>query len=159
MQSTSRIYAVRIYEDDVLVHEFLPYKNGDTVSLYDTKTGNVAAKVDASTATPTIGGKGVDGEEKWLTALPSDVLIPVEHIVTLTAAAAGAIRYEWTLNGTVIDGATGESVTASWRRGDYATPDVYTCTAIYDVYGVETRGAPVTCSVTRRPNGLVLIVR
>ena len=36
MTSKVRVYSVRIYEDDMLKHEFLPCKDGDTVSLYDT---------------------------------------------------------------------------------------------------------------------------
>ncbi|MBO7686159.1 MAG: hypothetical protein J6V72_07250, partial [Kiritimatiellae bacterium] len=36
MQGKACIYSVRIYEDDVLKHQFLPCKDGATVSLYDT---------------------------------------------------------------------------------------------------------------------------
>ena len=159
MQSTSRIYAIRIYENDVLVHEFLPYNNGETVSLYDTVTGNVAAKVSSSTATPTINGMGVDGAEKWLKELPATKTVSKDAgSTTLTAAASGAIRYEWTLNGDVL-AETGESVNAAWRKGDYATPDIYTCTAIYDVYGVEKRGATVSCAVTRLADAFTIILR
>ena len=63
MVSTSRIYAVRIYEDDELVHEFLPYTDGTTNSLKDVKTGYVATKLTAGMKEPTINGIGVDGAE------------------------------------------------------------------------------------------------
>ena len=99
MQSTSRIYAIRIYEDNVLVHEFLPYKNGDTVSLYDTKTGNVAAKLVSSSATPTISGKGVDGAEKWLVEPQGQKLTKKDATKDLWVNASGAVSYKWTKNG------------------------------------------------------------
>jgi len=161
MTSYARVYAVRIYENDALVHEFLPYRNGDTVSLYDTKTGNVATKTAKSgvsnPAWPTIGGMGVDGAEKWLKALPATATISKDQTITLTAAAAGAIRYEWTLNGEVLEGETGESVSVAWRKA--AEPDVYSCTPIYDVFGVETRGTPVSCAVTHLVAAFMMVVR
>ena len=159
MTSTSRIYAIRIYEDNELKHEFLPYKNGDTVSLYDTKTGNVAAKVNASTVTPTISGKGVDGVEKWVKELPATARVPLYESVTLTAAAAGAKSYVWKKDGVVIDGETGESITINWERKGYKTPATYSCTPVYDVFGVETQGEPVSTTVTHVALGMSIRVR
>ena len=163
MVSLARVYSVRIYETidnvETLVHEFLPYKNGDIVSLRDTVTGHVAEKATTSEPWPTIAGMGVDGAEKWVKELPATASLSEGNNVTLTAAAAGAIRYKWTLNGEVIDGATGETCTATWRKGHHDTPDIYACTAVYDVFGSETEGDPVTCEVANLPNAFVLIVR
>ena len=159
MVSKSRIYAVRIYEDNELVHEFLPYKNGDTVSLYDTKTGNVATKATDSMYWPTIGGKGVDGAEKWVKELPATARVPLYESVTLTAAAAGAKSYVWKKDGVVIDGETGESITINWERKGYKTPATYSCTAVYDVFGVETLGEPVSTTVTHVARGMSILVR
>lgn len=158
-----RLYAFRIYEYvggvKTLQHEFVPYKNGDTVGLYDTVTGDVKVNGVSGATAFKIGGMGVDGAEKWLKDLPAEAAVATESAITLTAAAAGAVRYEWTLNGEVVEGATGESVTAAWRKGGYSTPDIYTCTAIYDVYGTETRGTPVSCAVTRTAPVFVMVVR
>ena len=159
MQSTSRIYSIRIYEDNALVHEFLPYKKGDSVSLYDTKTGNVAAKLVSSTATPTISGKGVDGEEKWVKVLPAAKTIQPNGSATLIAAAVGAKSYVWKKDGVVIDGETGESITVDWDRKSCKTPETYSCTAVYDLFGVETLGEPVSCTVEHIPQGMVIILK
>jgi len=157
MISTSRIYAIRIYEDNVLVHEFLPYKNGDTVSLYDTKTGNVAAKLDASTATPTISGKGVDGEERWLVSPQGGNLTKMEGTKLLSANAAGAQSYKWTKNGDAIKDGTNGTLTVTWVKG--GVTDRYTVTPVYSVYGVETEGTPVPVTVENVPQGMMISVR
>ena len=156
--SKSRIYAVRIYEDNVLVHEFLPYKNGDTVSLYDTKTGNVATKAADSMAWPTIGGKGVEGAEKWIVTPQGCVLRKGDAAATLSANASGAIKYKWTKNDESL-GDEGEdgALTVDWARG--GATDVYKVTPIYDVFGVETDGQPVSCTVFNQPQGMVLFIR
>lgn len=157
--ASAKIYSFKIYEGDSLVHEYLPYKNGDTVSFYDTVDEAVLANNAGTSTAFSYGGKGVDGSERWLKALPATATVPVEGTTTLTAAASGAIRYKWTKNGETIEGATGETCAASWRRGHYDTPDIYACTAIYDVYGREVEGEPVSCEVSRIPEAFVLVVR
>lgn len=161
MISTSRIYAIRIYEDNVLVHEFLPYKSGDTVSLYDTKTGNVAAKVVSSTATPTIGGKGVDGAEKWIVEPQGAMtLTKTGEPKTIIANAAGAVSYKWTKNGEAIEGVANGELTVSWeKRRTGNTVDTYTVTPVYNVFGTEVDGEPKTIEATNAPLGLMVILR
>ena len=153
-----RLYTFRVYDRDELVHEYVPYVDGGVACLYDT-VDKVVLKDSRNGNAFKIGGMGVDGAEKWLKELPAEASVATESALTLTAAAAGAVRYEWTLDGEVVEGATGESVTAAWRKGGYSTPDIYTCTAIYDVYGTETRGTPVSCAVSSVPPAFVMVVR
>ena len=75
----------------------------------------------------------------------------------MTAAAAGAIRYMWTKNGAIVTGGTDGDLAVEWVRG--CATDTYTVTPVYDVYGVETEGEPVTCEVTNLPNAFVLVIR
>jgi hypothetical protein len=159
--SKSRIYAVRIYEDNKLIHEFLPYKNGDTVSLYDTKTGNVATKATASMKWPTIGGKGVDGAEKWIVEPQGAVTLTKNgEPKTITANAAGAVSYKWTKNCEAIEGGENGELTVSWeKRSAGNTVDTYTVTPVYNVFGTEVEGAPKDITVTNEPLGLIIIVR
>ena len=161
MVSKSRIYAVRIYEDNKLIHEFLPYKNGDTVSLYDTKTGNVATKATDSMAWPTIGGKGVDGAEKWIVEPKSAVTLTKSgEPKTITANAAGAVSYKWTKNGEAIEGVANGELTVSWeKRSAGNTVDTYTVTPVYNVFGIEVDGEPKTIEATNTPLGMVIILR
>ncbi len=152
-----KIYTARIYEAGTLIHEFVPYLQAGVAGLYDTKTGDFKA---AASGNPiALSGMGVDGAEMWLKELPATATVPTEGSITLTAAAAGAKSYKWTKNGEVVAGATGETCAAAWRKGDYNTPDIYACTAIYDVFGVETEGKPVSCNVFCTPSAFVMVVR
>ena len=158
-----KLYSFRIYEKEngtwALKREFLPYTDGTRVGLIDTVDGGVYWNTVSGSPDFTMGGMGVNGAEKWVKALPATASVSHDNdTATLTAAAAGAKSYKWTFNGEELPGETGESVTASWRRGDYNTPDVYTCTPVYDVFGVPTEGAPVVCEVTRIPDAFVLVV-
>ena len=155
-----KIYSARIYESNVLKHEFVPCVQNGVAGLWDT-VGKVFKGNSASGANAlTMSGMGVDGAEMWVKPIAASAAsIAKDKTATITATAAGAIRYKWTLNGEVIEGETGETVTATWRRGDYNAPDIYTCTAIYDVFGVETEGEPVICSVTRVPDAFTIVIR
>lgn len=155
-----KVFSVRIYESNVLKHEFVPCVQNGVVGLWDT-VGKVFKGNSASGANAlTLSGMGVDGAEMWVKPIAASAAsIAKDKTATITATAAGAIRYKWTLNGEVIEGETGEAITATWRRGDYNAPDVYTCTAIYDVFGVETEGEPVVCNVTRVPDAFTIVIR
>lgn len=154
-----RVYSVRIYEGDATepAAEFLPYKGSEGVGLYDTKTGKLALKHSSSVADPTIGGMGVDGEEKWLVD-PTDETVSSSKSVVLTGKAVGAVSYKWTLNGEAIEGGTDGSLEVSWRKHTKA-PDVYSVTPVYDVFGSEVDGEPRTCEVTNEPPGMVISLR
>ncbi len=154
-----KVFSARIYEANVLLHEFVPYMQNGVAGLYDTVSGAFKGNASASGNALVLSGMGVDGAEKWVKTMPATAEVSQDHPATLTAAAAGAIRYKWTLNGEAIPGATGESITATWRRGGYGTPDVYACTAVYDVVGAETEGPPVSCMVSRLPDAFVLTIR
>ena len=108
-------------------------------------------------ADPSIGGMGVDGAEKWLVE-PKDETVACSKSVTLKAKAAGAISYKWTLNGEAIKGGTDGSLEVSWRS-QTKTPDEYTVTPVYDVFGSEVEGAAKTVEVTNAPQGLMVIVK
>ena len=165
MTSYARVYAVRIYEDDKLIHEFLPYKSGEVVSLRDTKTGYVATKTAKSGVTdiawPKIGGKGVDGAEKWLVEPQAAVTLTKNgEPKTIIANAAGAVSYKWTKNDEAIEGGENGALTVSWekRRTDN-TVDKYTVTPVYNVFGLEVDGEPKTIEATNAPLGMKVILR
>lgn len=156
--SKIKLYSMRIYESDKLKHEYLPYKNGDEIGLYDTV--DKVVKQDARNGNAfVIGGKGVDGKEKWVKELPAKAAIRAGGSITLTAAAAGAKSYIWKKDGVEIHGETGESISVSWTKDGCKTPETYSCTAVYDVFGVETLGEPVSCEVTMSPLGMMVIIR
>jgi len=159
-----RLYAFRIYEAGVLVHEYLPYKNGDTVGLYDTVTGGVKLNSVNGANSFVYGGMGYGkfaGVKTVLTTAPGDTSVKVRRTATLTAFAPGAVRYVWTRNGVVLAGATGSEVTVVWERPKAVggTPVVYGVTPVFLKGGVEVLGEEASAEVTMMPLGMVLILR
>lgn len=159
-----KLYAFRIYEAGKLVHEYLPYKNGDTVGLYDTMTGDViTSTVSESNAFTYGGGHGYGkfaGVKTVLTTEPADVSVKPRRTATLTAFAPGAVRYVWTRNGVVLAGATGSEVTVVWERPKAVGGTlVYGVTPVFLKDGVEVLGEEASAEVTMLPLGMVLILR
>ena len=151
-----KLYSLRIYESDNLVHEFVPYSDNGVACLYDTV--DKVVKKDARNGNAfVIGGMGVDGAERWAKS-PQDVTVKPYGIATINAIAAGAVRYIWkTDDGKILAGAGGEDLTVVWERG--VETKTYTVTPVYLVNGEETQGEPVAVTVTNQPLGLIIIVR
>ena len=62
-----KLYAFRIFEAGDLVHEYLPYKVGDLVGLYDTMTGDVITNTVSDANAFTLGGGLGYGKYYWVT--------------------------------------------------------------------------------------------
>ncbi len=161
-RTAMKLYAFRIYESGVLVHEYLPYKNGDTVGLYDTVTGDVVTStVSGSNAFTYGGGLGYGkfaGKKTDLVIVPGNCAVSPNGEKTLSAYAPGATSYKWTRNGEVVDGETGDKLTVSWTRPKDG-PVVYGVTPVFTKNGEQIEGKEVTAEVTYEPQGLMIIVR
>ena len=152
----ARVYALRIYEGDTLLHHYLPYSDGETVGFCDvaaegkpimTKFGGNALK---------IGGCGWGEENAAFYTAPRDTNLHEGQTATLEAFAPGAVAYQWFCDGEPIEGATGQTLDVEWRKSK--KPAVYTARATFSRFGVPfTRDASAT--VTSRPKGLVLTLR
>ncbi len=158
-----KLYAFRIYEAGVLVHEYLPYKNGDTVGLYDTMTGDVVTStVSGSNAFTYGGGLGYGkyaGTKRSLVVKPSDAKIAKTGDVTLSAYAPGAVGYVWKKNGEELAGETGETLKVNWRNPGKEAVDTYTVAPVFLVEGKEVEGEEQSCEVENLPLGLLIILR
>ena len=151
-----RFYGARIYEAGTLVHEFLPYKNGETIGLYDTKTGEVKLNAIADGQPFVIGGRGAHGDADLVVVRPADVTISKGHSAPLKIYAPGAVRYVWTVNGQELDTTTNE-ISVPWVHGIPST--AVTVTPVYSLFGAETLGTPIPVTVTNRPLGLTFYIR
>lgn len=152
-----KLFSLRVYECDGLVHEYLPYRKGSTFGLYDTV--DKVVKTDArNSATPfKIGGMGVDGAERWLVEPSGGKLTVNDGTKILSANASGAQSYKWTKNGEAItDGADGD-LAVSWTRG--GKTDTYAVTPVYSIYGNEVEGAPVSVMVENVPIATTVVIR
>ena len=163
-RTAMKLYAFRIYEAGVLVHEYLPYKVGDVVGLYDTMTGDViTSTVSDSNDFILGGGLGYGKFAGNLTDLvvePSDVIVGVHATKTLSAFAPGATGYVWTHNGEEIEGVTGETCPVTWEKvpgGDDTV--IYGVTPVFTKGGETIYGATATVEATMAPAAFMMIVR
>ncbi len=150
-----KIYSARIYEANELKHEFIPYEKNGVAGLLDTKTGDFKTAASGSAAL-VLSGMGVDGAEKWLVE-PQGATISKSQAATLTASAAGAKSYKWTMNGEPVVGGADGNLTVAWTKGGES--DTYAVTPVYSVFGSEVEGEPISCTVESAPQGLVIIVK
>ena len=105
----------------------------------------------------TVSGRGHDGAEEWA-VMPQKVnLTKRKGSRTLKAVAIGAQSYKWTKNGEPVSGGENGSVEVVWTKG--GATDIYSVTAVYDVFGEEFEGKPVHVSVANEPLGMVVILR
>ena len=157
--SVMKLYSFRIYEQDVLVHEFVPYKKGSVIGLYDTVDKVVKTDARNSATQFKIGGMGVDGAERWIVP-PQNVKLTQrdkDSGGSLSANAAGAVSYKWTKNGEAVEGGANGDLDVAWNK--HGSTDTYTVTAVYDVFGIETEGDPVPVTVVSAPAGTTLSFR
>ena len=148
---------MRIYESDALKHEYLPYKKGGVLGLYDT-VDKVVKQNSRGSANPfKIGGKGVDGAERWIVSPQNRRITKRAGSVVLSANASGAVSYRWTKNGEPVAGGADGDLTVEWVTG--GATDTYAVTPVYDVYGREVDGLPVSCTVENLPQSLMIFIQ
>lgn len=157
MSSKSRIYSVRIYEDDVLKHEFLPCKDGDSVGFRDVKTGAFAKKHASTVAEPKIGGCGWGTDHAAFYAEPKSGIVQVGETTRLSAFAPGAISYQWYREGCPVEGETGPSLDVAWKHRGGA--ETYAVKAVFDCYGNKVERMSSEAIVTHELQGMMIIVR
>ena len=158
MRAAARIYGIKIYENDALVHEFVPAMDGSAATLYDRVDKTYASVVTfaADGAELKLGGKGY-GDKVFADDLPATLSVSRRVPKTLDATAYGATAYQWYKDGVAIDGATAPTLTVSWEQ---KAPDaVYTCEATFDVYGRTETAISSACTATMMPEGMMVIVR
>ncbi|MBQ3290310.1 MAG: hypothetical protein IJH50_12995 [Kiritimatiellae bacterium] len=158
----ARLYSLRIYESNALMHEFLPYGRDGVVGLYDTVTGEIISNGSSFT----FGGMGQDhGQLKAYIKPGYSERVNHGSSVPLTAYAPGATSYRWLRDGQPIDGGTDGVLSVEWARGGTKTADGYVHTyqaiAVFnDFYGVSRESEPTeAATVTSVPFGMVISVK
>lgn len=157
-----RIYSVRIYESDALVHEFIPYSGDGVVGFYDTVTGEIISNGSSFT----FGGAGQDhGQLKAYIKPGYGDRIDYGETTQLTAYAPGATSYRWLMDGQPIAGGTDGVLAVEWARGGTKTEQGYRHTyqaiAVFnDFYGINRESEPTeVATVTSLPRGMVISVK
>ena len=157
-----RIYSVRIYESDALVHEYIPYSGDGVVGFYDTVTGEIVSNGSSFT----FGGVGQDhGQLKAYIKPDYASEVSYGKTVTLTAYAPGATSYRWLMDGEPVAGGTDGNLTVTWARGGVRAEGgyrhEYQAVAVFDdFYGVTRESEPsAPATITSLPRAFVLIVK
>ena len=158
----ARLYSLRIYESNALVHEFLPYSRDGVVGLYDTVTGEIVSNGSSFT----FGGAGQDhGQLKAYVKPGYKDSINYGETTQLTAYAPGATSYRWLMDGQPVAGGTDGVLAVEWARGGTKTEQGYRHTyqaiAVFnDFYGINRESEPTeAATVTSLPRGMVISVK
>ena len=158
-----KLYAFRIYESEELVHQYLPYKVGSTIGLYDTVTKTVLTKSESGVNELVYGGGcgygKYTGAPASFVTVPQGAEIAAGETTVLSAYAPGAVKYVWTKDGEVIADETTETLTVAWEKKKSPRQSVYAVKPVFLIDGVETEGAPAEATVTYRPLGSVISIR
>ena len=158
--TSMKLYAFRIFESGTLVHEYLPYRNGDVIGLYDTMTGEVKQNVIPNGNAFGYGGLGYGkyaGTRRNLVIAPTSASVSFNSPRTFTAYAPGAVAYRWTRNGEAVNGGANGELEVTWRKAK--TPDSYTVAPVYLVNGEETEGEAPSFTVENIPLGTMFSIR
>ena len=161
--ATERIYSVRIYESDVLKHEFIPYGGGAVTGLYDTVTGDVISNGSSFT----FGGAGQDyGQLKAYIKPDYNDKIDHNESTTLTAYSPGATSYRWLCDGKSVDGGANGVLDVQWTRGGAESSPgfnlhAYQAIAVFeDAQGAVRESEPsAAAEIKCRQFGMAIIIK
>jgi hypothetical protein len=157
-RSAVKIFSAKAYDDDVLVHHWLPYKDAEKIGLKDVITGTIFVNWrGAETQFQLYGcGWGDDGDAFY--AAPTNAALDVRSSCTLSAFAPGAVSYQWKLADAALPGETGLSYEASWCQPPPRFVPV-SVEALFNVGGATvSRSASAVLSMSTLP-GLVVMFR
>ena len=149
---------MKIFERDVLLHHYLPYKDGDLVCLKDVVTGDLVRNAVAGANPFRIGGLGWNDAGDVFHTQPQDGLkVGLAKPATLSAYAPGALAYQWFRDGEALEGETGMTLSVPWQRTSRTA--VYTVRATFDVDGVPAVRESAPANVTFRPRAMGIVIR
>ena len=158
-----KLYAFRIYEGDKLIHQYLPYKNGSVIGLYDTVTSKEVLNTKSGANAFVYGGDGYgkyDGNPVPLLVKPEGATLHAGDTTTLSAYAPGAVAYRWTKNGETLAGETGKTLTVAWEKLKTPRLNVYAVAPVFQMAnGTEAVGEAAVATVENAPMGMTLLVR
>ena len=134
--SSLRIYACRIFENGVAVHEFLPAVKEGVAGMQDQLSDTFIPVLSKGSSNPYVYG-GVfpvtiaDGYRR---------ILGYGRTSTLVAYAPGAASYRWFRNGEPIEGGANGTLTVEWRKG--AGSDTFQAVAVYSIDGFTLESEP-----------------
>ena len=151
--ASMKLYSFKVYEDEKLERDYVPYVQDGVVGLWDKVYGTFAPNVRSGDPLKiSATGKGS------MLKSPEDATLSAGDEVTLSGLSSLAVSYQWYVNGEAVEGATGATFTVPWRKGK-PNQDVISVVPTYDVFGVPTQGEESSATVTYQPNGTCILLR
>ena len=147
-----RLYSFRLYEDDVLVRDYVPAVKDGVAGLQDRLPGGKF--LAPATGSFTYGG-----------VFPVEVCQDMARLstggsATLTASAPGAASYRWLKNGEPIEGGTSGTLMVNWRKPKNAPTDAYQAVAVYSIDGLTAEStASSVLMIENVPAGMVISIK
>lgn len=153
--ASARLYSFSIYNDDELVHDYIPCASNGVAGVWDRVGERFLANCRSADGKGfTLGGAGVSGGGMTFTQQPQSCRLSRGHVATLTAFAPGAMGYQWLKNGQVISGAIGQTLAVPYEKG--CATDTYQCISHYAIFGY---GVSAEAQVENLPSGVVMCIR
>ena len=156
-RSKMKLFALRHYENDVLVHHWLPFRDATRIGLKDVVTGMIRTDGRAAAVPFAENGCGWGPEHEPFYQSPQSCTNKVNQSVSLSAWAPAALSYQWLVNGVAIPNETGTLVTVSWVRAHENLR--YSVLGTFDVDGSRVVRESSVAEVTMDPKGLVAVFR
>lgn len=152
--SSLRIYACRIFENGVAVHEFLPAVKEGVVGMQDQLSDTFIPVQSKGSSNPYVYG-GVfpvtiaDGYRR---------ILGYGRTSTLVAYAPGAASYRWLRNGEPIEGGANGTLTVEWRKGTGS--DTFQAIAVYAIDGFTVESEPsAAAEIEFSPRAFIILVK
>lgn len=156
-RSKMKLFALRHYENDVLVHHWLPFRDATRIGLKDVVTGTIRTDGRAAAVPFTEGGCGWGPRHEAFYQSPQSCTNKVNKEVTLSAWAPAALSYQWLENGVAMPNETGTVVNVSWVRARESLR--YSVLGTFDVDGSRVVRESGVAEVTMGKQGLVVVFR
>ena len=129
-----KLYSFKLYEDDVLVRDYVPAVSNGVAGLQDRLPGGkFLAPVTGSF---TYGGVFP------VEVSQSATKVSARNSVMLTASAPGATSYRWLKNGEPIEGGTSGTLTVNWINPKREPTAIYQAVAVYTIDGLTAESEP-----------------
>ena len=150
-----RLYAFRIYDDNRLIHDYVPCAQGGVAGVWDTVAKEFRANQTAADGSGfTVCGAGANGSGMAFMEQPRGCRLLRGESTTLSAFAPGAVCYQWFRNGELVEGATGRTLEVAFGTND--TTDTYQCVANYNIFGYAVSAEAQVANV---PGATTIIMR
>lgn len=150
-----RLYRFSIWDGETIVRDFVPCVTNGVGCLFDLVEGKAYTSTTATKLS--VRGRGYNGAEEWIETPQGFSIRKNASARMLTARAVGATSYKWTRDGEPISGGEDGELEVGWVRGGGV--HTYAATPVYDVFGFQTEGTPVSVQVEMKDPGMMLIIR